>query len=125
MQEAIRYGLANETVVALIVREGTVVVKRGGSIFSKPDATGHSEMEALRATCEQLGTHDLSGCWLYSTFEPCPMCMSAATWANLDGVVYGATREDRNETWRWQPMIPASEVAERSPVDIEVFGSVC
>ena len=57
------------------------------------DPTCHAEMEAIRDACKNLGTHDLSGCDIYVTAEPCPMCLSACLWANIRHVVRGCTRE--------------------------------
>lgn len=55
---------------------------------------GHGEMEAIRDACKTLGTHDLSGCELYTTAEPCPMCLGGILWANIKTVYYGCSRKD-------------------------------
>lgn len=99
MREAIELGVAEETVGALVVRDGAVVARGTEAIAARPDATAHSEVEAIRAACRSLDTPRLAGCWLYTTHEPCPMCAAACCWARLDGVVYAATDEDMPTEW--------------------------
>ncbi len=78
------------------------VIARGDEILSEgrnrvvpwSDPSAHAEIVAIRAACTKLGTHVLTGCTLYASCEPCPMCLSAAWWARLDGIVAGAGRED-------------------------------
>ena len=122
MRGAIEDGFVHSTVGCCIVRDGVVIARGRGTIFSDHDPTGHSEMNAIRAASENLGTHDLEGCWLYTTFEPCPMCMAAICWARIDGVVYAASHEDRNERWTWEVLISAEEVASRSEHKPTVIG---
>ena len=79
---------------AVIVR-GTEIVGRGPSrVVTNTDPTAHAEMEAIRDACERLGTTDLSGCTMYGTSAPCPMCETAAYWAGLDEVRFGADGSD-------------------------------
>lgn len=114
MREAIEDGFTHNTVGCLIVRDGGIIARGYGTIFSEHDPTGHSEVNAIRAASKQLETHELKGCWLYTTFEPCPMCMAAICWAKMDGVVYAASSEDANERWTQEVAISAEEVASRS-----------
>lgn len=58
------------------------------------DATAHGEINAIRSACKILNNRYLIGCWLYTTLEPCPMCTSATIWAKMEGIVFGATKED-------------------------------
>jgi tRNA(Arg) A34 adenosine deaminase TadA len=122
MREAIADGFSQSTVGCLIVRGDEVIARGRGTIFSEHDPTGHSELNAIRAASRLLGTHELRGCWLYTTFEPCPMCMAAICWAKMDGVVYAASHEDRNERWTWEVVISAEEVASRSQHEPKVIG---
>lgn len=122
MREAIEDGFLHNTVGCLIVRDGDVIAHGRGTIFSEHDPTGHSELNAIREASQRLGTHELAGCWLYTTFEPCPMCMAAICWAKFAGIVYAASHEDRNERWTWEILIPAGEVARRSEHAPEVVG---
>ena len=115
MQKAINFGLKNKSVGAIIVKGNKIISKKSGTIFSKiHDSTGHSEINAIREACKKLKTNDLSGCWIYTTYEPCPMCMSAICWANMKGIVYGANHEDKNKVWKWIISIPAKEIIKKS-----------
>jgi len=100
MEIAIEMGIQTESVGALLVRDGGVLARSSGAIMSRPDVTAHSEIEALREACTALDSPRLDDCWLYTTHEPCPMCMAACCWARLDGVVYAATDDDMPEEWR-------------------------
>ena len=79
---------------AVVVRDGVVIARGHNQVVGNADPTAHAEVQAIRAACRQLGTFDLSGCEIYATCEPCPMCFAAIHWARLDRVVYGATRAD-------------------------------
>ena len=79
---------------ALVVNDGGLVSAGANRVTTQHDPTAHAEVVAIRAACQMLGTFELSGCTLYTTCEPCPMCMGAIYWARLDRVVYAATRDD-------------------------------
>ena len=76
---------------------GRIVSVSSNSVLKDHDPTAHAEMNAIRKASEALGTHDLSGCTLYSTSYPCPMCLGAIIWANIKNVVYGCTAKDADE----------------------------
>ncbi len=82
---------------AVVVREGQVVGRGHNMVVVKNDPTCHGEIEAIRDACKNLGTFDLSGCILYTTGEPCPMCMGAILWANIDKVYYGCNVDDTDK----------------------------
>ncbi len=79
---------------AVIARGDVVVAEGWNRVTSENDPTAHAEVSAIRSACEALGTFDLSGHWIYSSCEPCPMCLGAIYWARLDGIVYANTRLD-------------------------------
>ena len=79
---------------ALVVREGEIVARGTNRVTTNNDPTAHAEVEAIRAACAALGDFQLGGCTLYTTCEPCPMCLGAIYWARPDRVVYAATHED-------------------------------
>lgn len=74
--------------------QGEIVSAAHNQVLLAHDPTAHAEVMAIRKACAKLGTHDLQGCTLYTSCEPCPMCLSAIIWANIERVVYGCTRED-------------------------------
>lgn len=79
---------------SVIVKDGEVVGRGHNKVLLNNDPTCHGEIMAIQDACANLGTYDLSGCELYTTGEPCHMCLCACMWANLDKVFYGATIED-------------------------------
>lgn len=74
---------------AVIVKDGVVVGKGHNSVVKNNDPTCHGEMMAIHKACKKLNTFDLSGCEIYTTGEPCPMCLAAILWANISKVYYG------------------------------------
>ena len=79
---------------SVIVKDGEIVGQGHNQVLYLNDPTCHGEVSAIRDAGERLGTFDLSGCELYTTGEPCPMCLCACLWANIDKVYYGCTIED-------------------------------
>ncbi len=79
---------------ACIVKDGEVVGRGSNHVLANNDPTAHGEVMAIRDACRMLGTYDLSGCELFTSAYPCPMCLSAAIWANIRKVTYGNTKED-------------------------------
>lgn len=79
---------------AVVVREGRVAAEAANQVISLPDPTAHAEVQAIRAAAANLGTFDLSGCTLYTSCEPCPMCLSAIYWSRIGRVVYASDRFD-------------------------------
>lgn len=80
---------------AVIVDKSGNVISRGhNEVLTSHDPTNHAEVVAIRKACLKLKTHDLSDCIIYSSCEPCPMCLSAIIWANIKEIYYACTRED-------------------------------
>lgn len=102
MSEAIR--LSEENVAngggpfgAVIARNGEIVATGVNRVTAKHDPTAHAEVSAIREACEKLGTFDLSGCEIYSSCEPCPMCLGAIYWAHIDRLYFGNDKTDAKE----------------------------
>ena len=81
---------------AVIVGDGEVIAISSNSVLKDNDPTAHAEINAIREACKKLGTYDLSGCAIYTTGYPCPMCISAIIWANIKDVYYGTDLKDAN-----------------------------
>jgi tRNA(Arg) A34 adenosine deaminase TadA len=79
---------------AAIIRDGALVVAAHNVVWQMTDSTAHAEVTAIREACHSLNRIDLSGCTIYSTCEPCPMCFGACHWAHLDRIGYGASIAD-------------------------------
>ncbi|MBN2713998.1 MAG: nucleoside deaminase [Planctomycetes bacterium] len=82
---------------AVIVRDGEIVGRGWNRVTSANDPTAHAEVVAIRDACRNLGTFILEGCEIYSSCEPCPMCLCAIYWARLDKLYYAASRADAAE----------------------------
>ncbi|GJM34245.1 MAG: hypothetical protein DHS20C18_32460 [Saprospiraceae bacterium] len=100
MKEAIRLALQGMRTNhggpfgAVIVREGQIIGRGYNKVTSSNDPTAHAEIVAIRNACHELGTFQLTGCTLYTSCEPCPMCLGAIYWARPDRIVYAATHDD-------------------------------
>lgn len=79
---------------ATIVRDGKILAVAGNCVTSTNDPTAHAEVVAIREACKTLETFDLSGCEIYASCEPCPMCLGAIMWARIDKLYYAADRND-------------------------------
>ena len=79
---------------AVVVRDGVIIGEGRNNVIPGADPTLHAEIVAIRTACAALGTHDLSGAVLYTSCEPCPMCLAATWWARISEVVYGNDRAD-------------------------------
>ncbi|MBP1539734.1 MAG: nucleoside deaminase [Prevotella sp.] len=99
MRKAIR--LADDSVKngggpfgAVIVKDGEIVAGSSNSVTTDNDPTAHAEVNTIREACRRLHTFDLSDCVIYSSSEPCPMCLGAIYWARIGRIYYGNTRKD-------------------------------
>ena len=79
---------------AVIAREGEIVAEGVNRVTASCDPTAHAEVQAIREAARRLGTFDLTGCDIYASCEPCPMCLGAIYWARLDHLYYAATQHD-------------------------------
>lgn len=78
----------------VIVKDGKIIARGFNNVLVSNDPTAHAEVDAIRKACQELGTHQLKGCELYTSCEPCPMCLGAIYWARPDVVYYANTKED-------------------------------
>ncbi|WP_232058393.1 nucleoside deaminase [Nibribacter ruber] len=78
----------------VIVKDGKIIARGFNNVTSSNDPTAHAEVDAIRKACQTLGTYQLTGCDLYTSCEPCPMCLGAIYWARPDRVFYGNTKAD-------------------------------
>jgi len=106
---------------SVIVKDGEVVAVTHNTVWQTTDPTAHAEVNCIRAAAAALKTIFLHGCTLYSTTEPCPMCLSAIHWAKIDRVVFGATIADAAEAGFHELFVPAKELARigHSPLKVE------
>ncbi|HVW97735.1 MAG TPA: nucleoside deaminase [Mucilaginibacter sp.] len=79
---------------AVVVKNGEVVASSANRVIPDNDPTAHAEVSAIRLACKALGTYNLSGCEIYTSCEPCPMCLGAIYWARIDKIYYANTKDD-------------------------------
>ncbi len=108
---------------AVVTLGSEIVARARDTAGTTGDPSRHAEMDALRAATARLGSN-LSGCLLFATCEPCPMCAAMAVWCNVSGVVYGASIAETAALGRTRIAVPCAEIAARSPALIEVIGGV-
>lgn len=99
MRKAIRLSLSNikkdgGPFGAVVVKNGKIISTGANNVTTKNDPTAHAEIDAIRKAAKKLKTFDLSGCEIYSSCEPCPMCLSAVYWSRIDRIYYGNTKKD-------------------------------
>lgn len=82
---------------AVVVKDGKVIAKSGNKVTATNDPTAHAEVSAIRLACKKMKSFDLSGCVIYTSCEPCPMCLSAIYWSRLDKIYYANTKVDAAE----------------------------
>ena len=104
-------------------KTGERLMRAANAVGKENDPSSHAEVRTIRLACKKLKGFSLKGYTLYTTCEPCPMCMANALWSGLERVLYGATIEDANHFCR-QIRIPATEVAARSDMTCSVEGPV-
>lgn len=81
----------------VIVKDNKIIGKGHNEVLKQQDPTCHGEIMAIRHACQTIGTHDLSGCTLYTTAQPCPMCLGAIFWANIQKVYHGCNIQDTDK----------------------------
>ncbi|MBL8706209.1 MAG: nucleoside deaminase [Rhodospirillales bacterium] len=79
---------------AVVVKDGRIVGEGANCVTTTNDPTAHAEVVAIREACRELGTHDLAGATIYTSCEPCPMCLTAILWARIGRMVYACDRDD-------------------------------
>lgn len=79
---------------AVIVKEGMVIARSANKVVPQKDPTAHAEISAIRLACKELDTYNLEGCVIYTSCEPCPMCLGAIYWTRLDKIYYANTKAD-------------------------------
>lgn len=105
---------------AVIVKDGEIISTGVNRVTTDNDPTAHAEVNAIRSACRKLGTFQLQGCTVYSSCEPCPMCLSALYWAGVRKIYYGNTKEDA-EAINFSDKFIYEEI-ERKPEDRKMPG---
>ena len=93
-EEGIKKGEGGPFGAVIVDKDGNIISNGNNRVIMEKDPTAHAEISAIREACKKLNTYDLSEYILYTSCEPCPMCLSAIIWANIKKVYYGCTKED-------------------------------
>ncbi len=109
---------------AVVALGGRIIGRAHDTAITEKDPSLHAEVNAIRQAVRALGDVNLSGAVLFSTCEPCPMCSSLAVWANLTTIIYGASIQETAASGNSRILVSAGEIAEKSPVMLEVIGNV-
>ena len=99
MAKAIELSISSASTIggpfgSVVVKDNKIVAEGSNKVTSSNDPTAHAEIVAIREACKKLNTFDLSGCEIYTSCEPCPMCLSAIYWSRVEKIYYANTRED-------------------------------
>jgi tRNA(Arg) A34 adenosine deaminase TadA len=114
----------NEGYGAVVALGNQILAQAHDTALRARDPSLHAEVNAIRQAVRVTGDPDLSGAILFASCEPCPMCASLAVWANLSAIVYGASIAETARLGRTRILVGAQEIADRSPVMLEVIGGV-
>lgn len=109
---------------AIIVKKGQVLVCEHNTVWKDCDITAHAEMRAVRRACRKLNTIDLTGATLYSTCEPCPMCLGAIHWAGVSRVVFGCRIRDAKKMGFSELTVSAARLKSLGNSPVKVTGGV-
>jgi guanine deaminase len=108
---------------ACIVKAGEVIACEHNRVWQETDITAHAEIVAIRVACKKLGTIDLSGCEIYATTEPCPMCFSAIHWARIGKIIFGTGIQDAMDAGFSELSISDNEMKSRGKSPVKVVGN--
>ena len=109
---------------ACIVKDDQVIACAHNVVWKTIDITAHAEIHAIRLACEELKTIDLSGCRIYSTCEPCPMCFSAIHWARIGEIFYGASIEDAEDAGFHELSISNIQMKDLGKSSVKVYDRI-
>lgn len=108
-------------VAAIITKGDKIIAEAFTTIRRDNDPTCHAEMNAIRSAAHELHSPSLEGCYIYTTYEPCPMCASAIIWARISGVIFGAKMEDETPTHPQRIKIPCADIFAKGKPSVEIF----
>ena len=108
-------------IAAVIVKGDEIISEAVTSVLKDNNPTNHAEMNAIRKAAEKIKFYSLKDCWLYSTFEPRPMCASAAVWASMAGIVYGSNMDDRNERYTQRILVKCEDILKKGEPSLKLY----
>lgn len=126
MQLAIDFAIENykkegHAIAAIIVKNNKIISKSSTTVNQNNDPTCHAEINAIKIAADKLKSKHLKNCYLYTTFEPCPMCTSAIIWAKMKGIIYGANMIDETKSHPQRIKIRCSQVIKKGSPKIKLY----
>lgn len=121
MQKAIKLAKKKKAVACIIVKDNKIIAQATTTVYHEQQPFRHAEINAIEKACKKFESFYLTGCWLYTTYEPCPMCASACVWAKLEGAVYGASMKDRNKIYTQRILIPCRTVFKHGTPRLKLY----
>jgi tRNA(Arg) A34 adenosine deaminase TadA len=118
-----KYMVGGHAVASIIAREDKIISQAFTTVDLEKDCTCHAEINAIRLACKKLGSKKLENCYLYTTYEPCPMCSSAGVWARLKGIVFGSEMGDETEKCPQRIKVRCLEILMKGNPKLELFPS--
>jgi tRNA(adenine34) deaminase len=115
------YKEGGHAVSAIIVQNEEIVTEAFTTIIRDKDPTAHAEINAIRQATKKLNERFLNDSYMYTTYEPCPMCTAACVWARMKGIVYGASRDDQTSENSWRVYVPAKYILSHSEPVLELY----
>ncbi len=123
----------NTPIATLIVKDGEIIANGWSSVTKENDPSGHNDLNCIREACQKLNSLDLTGCTLYSTIEPCSMCLSCAVWAGISRVIFGAYKEDIKENpyliddYHAEDFVKSAKTFDGLPIEVKggIFRKEC
>lgn len=112
--------VGEHAVAAVVILEDQIVSEAYTTLNGEQDPTCHAEINAIRLASKNLKSKRLPDCYLYTTFEPCPMCSSAAVWARMKGIVFGANGLDETDKNRWRIKVHCKFILEKGDPKLEL-----
>lgn len=126
MQKAIdlareKYKEGGHAVATIIVKNNEIISQAFTTVRRDNDPTCHAEINAIKLAAKKLNSNKLENCYLYTTFEPCPMCTSAAIWAKMKGIIFGASMNDETEQCPQRIKIKCSKIIKNGTPKLELY----
>ena len=108
---------------ALVVKDGEIIATDHNHVWEKTDPSAHAEISAIVQACKQQGSHNLEGCTLYASHEPCLMCFSCAAWANIERIVFAHPASESSEDTYEFTDVSSKELAKKlqRPIAVELI----
>ncbi|MBW3022191.1 nucleoside deaminase [Candidatus Woesearchaeota archaeon] len=122
MLEAIELAKKHKAVGCVIVKDNKILARGWTTVYEEQQPFRHGEINAIEKACKKLKSFYLTDCWVYTTYEPCPMCASAIVWAKAKAIVYGAAMDDENELYTQRIKVKCKDILKKGTPKVMLKG---